>query len=295
MLKSTHRFLDSELPETPPDHALFTVIPAPMECTVSYGGGTAKGPDAILKASDQLELWDGHSIPAAAGILTADTVDVSGSPEEAIEHIEAAVAAVQEGIPVVLGGEHTVTLGALRALKKKYGAFGIVQFDAHADLRSSYEGTPYSHACVMRRATEDLHLPLVQLGVRALCLEEVEARRTLGVTAHDAQDIVPCGLKTNLFPDNFPEKIYLTFDVDGLDPSIMPATGTPVPGGLGWYQTLDLLRQIAAFRTIIGFDVTEFAPIPALHAFDFTAARLVYAIMGLISEKCSPDPAQADR
>ncbi|WP_294514436.1 agmatinase [uncultured Bilophila sp.] len=279
-----HRFLASELSDSEPGRCLFHVLPVPLEATVSYAGGTAKGPQAILEASDQLELWDGESVPAEPGIRTWPAVDCSGSSETVLAAVESAVDSILEygGLPVLLGGEHTVTYGALASLKKRFGTFGVIQFDAHADLRDSYEGSPWSHACVMRRAVKDLGLPLAQFGVRALCLDEVEARREHGVTFHDAADIARHGVPESLLPSDFPDRVYLTFDVDGLDPSIMPATGTPVPGGLGWYQSLDIAERTLAGREVLGFDVVELAPVPGLHAADFAAARLVYALMGIV-------------
>lgn len=282
---STHcRFLGSELPELSPENAFFHVIPVPYEASVSYGHGTADGPGTILAASDQLELWDGESVPADLGIYTAPPVDCAGSPEEVLlrvrETVEASLA--QGGLPVLLGGEHTVTYGALAALKARHEQFGIIQIDAHADLRDSYEGSRWSHACVMRRAAQDLGLPLVQFGVRAMCLEEVQARRDLGVIAHDAAALVMHGLPEQPLPKTFPAKLYVTFDVDGLDSAIMPATGTPVPGGLDWYSALALIIRSVRGRQVIGMDVVEFAPIAGLHAPDFTATRLVYALMGIV-------------
>ena len=284
---AAHRFLASELPDTDPGSCFFHVLPVPLEATVSYAGGTAKGPEAILEASDQLELWDGESVPAEAGICTHPAVDCAGPSETVLQRVAAAVDTILDhgGLPVLLGGEHTVTYGALSALRRRFGAFGVVQFDAHADLRDSYEGSPWSHASVMRRAVKDLGLPLVQFGVRAMCLEEVEARRTHGVTFHDAADLARRGIPDRLLPPDFPQRVYVTFDVDGLDPSIMPATGTPVPGGLGWYQALDLAQRAIAGRDVLGFDVVELAPVPGLHAADFAAARLVYALMGLVERE----------
>lgn len=284
MKTASHRFLASELPESSPDACLFHVLPVPLEATVSYAGGTGKGPEAILEASDQLELWDGESVPAEAGLYTWPSVDCAGPAESVLGRVSAAVERILEqgGLPVLLGGEHTVTYGALAALRRRFGRFGVIQFDAHADLRDSYEGSPWSHACVMRRAVKDLGLPLVQFGVRALCLEEVEARAAHGVTFHDAADIARRGVPANVLPADFPERVYVTFDVDGLDPSIMPATGTPVPGGLAWYEALDLAEKAVSGRRVLGFDVVELAPVPGLHAADFAAARLVYALMGLV-------------
>lgn len=284
------RFLASEVPARPADQCLFHVIPVPYEATVSYGGGTAGGPDAMLAASDQLELFDGEGCPGEHGIFTHPPVDCSGPAEAVLERVAAATRAVLAvevaggtgcGVPVLLGGEHSLTYGPLAALRERCGRFGVVQFDAHADLRDSYEGTRWSHACVMRRAVADLGLPLVQIGNRLLSLEEKEARDRHAVTAWDAPFLCRHGLPEALMPADFPDQVYLSFDVDGLDPSVIPDTGTPVPGGLGWYQALDLAARALAGRRLLGFDVVELAPRAGHIVSDFAAARLVYALMGL--------------
>lgn len=273
------KFLESEIPHLPMEECLFHVIPAPYEKTVSYGKGTANGPAAILEASCQLEAYDGVSCPSEQGIHTHE-------PATALHEIEASVSRVLEQgrIPVMLGGEHTVTYGAIKALKKTGVEFGIVQFDAHADLRDTYEGDRLSHACVMRRAVE-LEIPLFQIGVRALSVPEVELRKAENIRYLDGYEIGRHGIPDRLLPDGFPEKVYVTFDVDSLDPSIMPATGTPEPGGLDWFQTMACLEKIAAGKTTIGCDVVELAPIAGLHAPDFLAARLIYNFMGMISRQ----------
>jgi agmatinase len=269
---------------SPPDLALFHVIPAPYEKSVSYGTGTADGPQAILDASCQLELFDGKSIPADFGIHTLPMLDCSGSHEEALARVEAAVAACVslDKIPVVLGGEHTITYGAIRALRQKHSDFGVVQFDAHADLRETYEGSPFSHACVMKRIF-DLGIPLLQLGTRSYSFAEHNLRQKHCIEHANAEDIFLMDINEFVLPVGFPEKVYITFDIDGLDPSIMPATGTPVPGGLSWYQAICLLELIIGRHICIGFDVVELAPIPYLHSASFTAAQLVYNIMGYLS------------
>jgi agmatinase len=281
------RFLATELPALPPGKARFHVLPVPYEKTVSYGGGTARGPAAILAASGQLERWDGASDPGAEGIHTWPAVDCSGPAERVIDDIAAAVEKILrlKKCPVVLGGEHTVTWGVIKGyLDAGVRDFGVVQIDAHADLRDAYEGDKYSHASVMRRIVE-AGIPLLQLGVRAYCEEERDARKKYGVKAFDAQALVPAGKKTIRLPGKFPAKVFFTVDVDGIDPSVLPATGTPVPGGLGWYQTLGLFESVARQRRIIGFDVMEFAPIAGFHAFDFAAALLTYKLMGIV-QRC---------
>jgi agmatinase len=278
------RFFESDVPEVAPERARFHVLPVPYEKTVSYGHGTAKGPAAIIAASSQLERWDGESDPGAEGIYTWPAVDCSGAPERVIEDIAGAVARILKlgKMPVVLGGEHTVTWGVMRGYQKAgMRDFGVVQIDAHADLRDAYEGDRLSHASVMRRVVE-AGIPLVQLGIRAYCEEERDARKTYGVHAFDAAQIVPKGIDRIDLPAKFPPNVFFTLDVDGIDPAVLPATGTPVPGGLGWYQTLSLFESVAKQRRIIGFDVMEFAPIPGFHVFDFTAALLTYKMMGIV-------------
>ncbi len=278
-------FLESELDGSCSQPPLFNVIPVPLEETVSYGGGTAKGPEAIIAASQQLERWDGFSEPLLAGIGTSHAVDCSGEIHEVYSRIEAAVrqAVEAKSIPVVLGGEHSVSLAPIRVLTAMTGPVGIVQVDAHADLRDSFEGSPYSHACVMRRALEECGCDLMQFGVRAISREEVDYRREKGIAHLDGRTLYGMNLEKFALPAGFPENIYLTLDVDGLDPSVISATGTPVPGGPGWYQTLTFLERAVAGRRVLGFDVVELAPREGDHGSDFAAAQLVYSVMGIIA------------
>ena len=283
---NSNSFLESELGGSDPSDSLFHVVPACYEKSVSYGKGTAKGPQAILEASRQLEVYDGISIPAQRGIFTHPLLPCDGQPEEDLAEIAGIVGRIihDKKIPVLLGGEHTVTVGALYALKQHGKSVGIVQFDAHADLRDTYEGSKLSHACVMHRAVE-MGFPIFQLGVRSLSPYEVEYRKENDIPFLDAANIARSGLPDPLLPDDFPETIYITFDVDGLDPSVIPATGTPEPGGLLWYQAMDALQNIMTHRDVIGFDVVELAPIEGLHTSDFASARLVYNIMGMIDRE----------
>ncbi len=277
-------FLGSEIEQPAPEHALFHVLPVPYEKTVSYGGGTSLGPAAILDASWQLEQWDGRSKPCAEGIYTCASIDCSVSPEQVIENIATATQQIikHKALPVVFGGEHTVTYGVLKGLKAAgIEDFGIVQVDAHADLREAYEGDPLSHASVMKRAV-DMGIPLYQLGIRAFCEEEIAIRKEFKVLYQDADELVANNIQSLLLPEDFPEKVFFTLDIDGMDPSVFPSTGTPVPGGLGWYQTLNLFESVAKQREIIGFDIMEFAPIKGFHAYDFAAALLTYKMMGIV-------------
>jgi agmatinase len=273
------KFLESEIPDLPAEECLFHIIPAPYEKTVSYGGGTAQGPEAILEASYQLEAYDGVSCPCEHGIHTLP-------PQHSFDFMTREISNVLKlrKIPIMLGGEHSVTYAALKALKDSGEDFGIVQFDAHADLRAEYEGDKFSHACALHHAVE-MDIPLFQIGVRALSLPEVKLRKEKNIPHLDGYEIGRNGIPGELLPDGFPEKVYVTFDVDGLDPSIMPSTGTPEPGGLTWFQTIDCLEQITNQKTVIGFDFVELAPIENFHAPDFLIARLIYNFMGMITRK----------
>lgn len=272
-------FLETEIPDLPEQDCLFRVIPAPYEESVSYGKGTAHGPEAILAASAQLEGFDGISCPCRQGIFTQEPVftldDIATATANAIHNRQ---------IPVVLGGEHTVTYPVLQGVTSVKPEIGVFQFDAHADLRDEYEGNRLSHACAMARVLE-LHLPLFQIGVRSMSVTEKDFRRSHQIPSIEARTLARQQEPFLDIPSGFPQQVYITFDIDALDPALMPATGTPEPGGLSWWQTMSLLEQIAASRTIIGFDVVELAPIATLHAPDFVAARLVYNIMGMAARQ----------
>lgn len=277
-------FLGSEIEQPEPDKAMFHVLPVPYEKSVSYGGGTALGPNAILQASWQLEEWDGKSKPCDEGIYTCEPVDCSVAPQQVIDNIAKATADIIKAgaMPVVLGGEHTVTYGVIKGLRDAgIDDFGIVQIDAHADLRQAYEGDFLSHASVMKRAV-DMGIPLYQLGIRAYCEEEMAFRDEFGVLYQDADELVPNRIQSIELPEDFPQKVFFTLDIDGMDPSVFPSTGTPVPGGLDWYQTLNLFESVAKQREIIGFDIMEFAPIEGFHAYDFSASLLTYKLMGIV-------------
>jgi agmatinase len=277
-------FLGSEIEQPEAEQALFHVLPVPYEKSVSYGGGTALGPNAILQASWQLEEWDGKSKPCDEGIYTCEPVDCSVAPQQVIDNIAKATADIIKsgGMPIVLGGEHTVTYGVIKGLRDAgIEDFGIVQIDAHADLRQAYEGDFLSHASVMKRAV-DMGIPLYQLGIRAYCEEEMAFREEFGVLYQDADELVPNRIQSIELPDDFPPKVFFTLDIDGMDPSVFPSTGTPVPGGLDWYQTLNLFESVAKQREIIGFDIMEFAPIEGFHAYDFSASLLTYKLMGIV-------------
>ncbi|MEM8555738.1 MAG: agmatinase family protein [Pseudomonadota bacterium] len=277
-------FLDGELSavEQDPSTSKFRVIPMPLERTVSYGAGTAGGPRAILDASQELErLWRGAE-PCATGIATETAVPCDGPLPEVMERLanRTQFAVASGAVPVVLGGEHSLTYGAVlgvqRALEQP---IGIVQIDAHADLRVAYQGERHSHASVMHLLVSETDAVLAQYGVRALCQAEVASRRQHRVVFCDGEDLAK-GVRPSL-PDDFPMNIYVSFDVDGLDPSVLPATGTPVPGGLGFWQALHLLDDLCSGRRIVGLDVVELAPTETSQMSDFTTAQLTYALISL--------------
>lgn len=281
-------FLASEMAQPPCQDALFHIVPVPYEKTVSYGGGTKNGPSAIISASNQLETWDGFSEPCMQGIYTHQAIDCDAHAEEVMARIRQQNRQIAQmgGIPFVLGGEHTVSYGAVMGVVDAYPneAIGIVHFDAHADLRDEYEGSPWSHASVIKRLVDE-NLPIFQLGIRAISKEEQILRNKNGqqIQYLDAQTLCRPTIQHQFrLPENFPDKIYLTVDIDGLDGTVMPATGTPVPGGLGYWQLLDLFACACQEREVLGMDLVEFAPIEGFHVYDYTAAELAYKMMGIV-------------
>lgn len=279
----TH-FLHTETDNSPLEKAMFSVIPVPYEKTVSFGSGTKRAPEAILTASGQLEAWDGRSTPSKEGINTQSPV-YAEEPKDMIEQLADRIIQcfAQSAVPITIGGEHTVSCGAWKAIADHYGTedTGIVQIDAHADLRDSYQGSKHSHACVIRRAC-DYGFNIYQAGVRSISYEEEEFRKSYDkIRYSDARDIRRNRASLDI-DELFPEKVYITIDVDGFDPSIFRETGTPEPGGLMWYEVLFFIERIAKTRKIIGFDVVELAPQEESHVEAFAAARLIHDIMGII-------------
>jgi agmatinase len=283
------------------DASAALVLPIPYEATTTYGGGAKNGPDAIIEASRQVELYDIElrCEPAVAwGVHTLPALSPSlSSPESAVADIANAVEAVARSgkLLVGLGGEHTVSVGVARGLARVYPDFVTVQLDAHADLRDTYEGTGYSHACAARRISEIGGGAILQLGIRSLDISEAEFLdecdgRVHAVFADNmAASADYLDLVANWVRDR---RVYLTIDIDCLDPSLMPATGTPEPGGLGWHQVLDIVRAVvASAESVIAFDCVELAPIPGLHSPDFTAAKLVYKTISLILNASRNPPA----
>jgi agmatinase len=292
-INPTGPFLDLPPQYCDPATAAVCLLPVPYDATTSYQPGARFGPAALIAASHQVEMFDEYLQRETyrIGIATVPPVppNVAG-PEAMVAEIRRACEDLlaRGKFIAMVGGEHTVTLGALDALRRRRAGrpFGVVQFDAHRDLRASFEECAYSHACVTARVV-DWGLPVLQLGVRAWSREEQDRLDGGGlpVVALTARELTygnPVALLERALA-HLPDEIYLTFDLDVLDPSIMPATGTPEPGGLGWYPTLDLLEAVTARRRVIGLDVVELRPIAGFVAPDVLAARLLYRLLGLIT------------
>jgi agmatinase len=266
----------------------FAVLQIPYEATTTYGKGTKRGPAGIIEASRNMELYDEElrSEPFLQGIFTSgEILFPSTFPEMMVETVsEAAAELLEKGkIVISLGGEHSISYPLFLAHRKYFGDIGVLQIDAHLDLRDSYEGSPFSHASVMRRIYEKSKT-IVQVGIRSYSKEEADFIRSGPTNIFWAKDIVANDEWIERAVSLLPEKVYLTVDVDGLDPSIMPATGTPEPGGMGYYQTLKLIRTLAEKRNIIGADFVELAPIPGHPSSDFLVSKLIYKTIGYMGE-----------
>jgi len=276
------QFLGSELREgeNNKDSARFHVIPCPLEKTVSYGSGTALGPQALIEASWELE----RSSVCEQGIFTQDSIDCSLSHKECLGQLYQRTKSlvIQNKVPITLGGEHSLSWAAVQGVGDALGEkIGILQFDAHADLRNCYLGEVHSHASVMNLLVKEGH-SLASFGVRALCGEERISRKDHGVFFIDGEELVRSDIRAVTLPKNFPEHVYLSFDLDGLDPSIMPSVGTPVPGGLGFYQAIDLVESVLEGRKCVGMDIVELAPIQNDLVSPYTAACLLQRFLSFV-------------
>lgn len=280
---SPHRsvFLDLDEPSSDPADSAVVVLPVPLERTASYGRGTAGGPAAILEASQQVELFDEElrAQPHKEGIATLrPLVDEGQSTPAYLECLRSEVTHYLElgKFVICLGGEHTLTQAPIAAAISVHDTIGVVQFDAHADLRDHYRGDPHSHACVLRRIHE-MGVPTLGVGIRSISAPEaefIEAHRLPLIWGHELSSLTLSRFRRTLRA--LPAKIYLTLDVDFLDPSLVPATGTPEPGGGLWWPTLALLRALFEEKDVVAMDLVELAPIVGQPASDFLVARLAY-------------------
>lgn len=273
-------FGELENESTPYETARAVILPVPFERTTSYGKGTADGPAALLRASAYLELYDEeidtepytfglHTLPPFSARAQEMAEALDEIAREALRHL------TEEKFLITLGGEHSLTYGPVCAARQAFPDLGVVQFDAHADLREEYEGSRYSHACIMHRIL-DLELPALAIGIRSLSSPEGRLIRehSLPVIWGHQLDHALEIFERKL--DDLPDDIYLTFDVDYFDPAFVPCTGTPEPGGGSWYPTLELLRSLFRRKRVVAMDIVELAPRPGQVASDFLAAKLLY-------------------
>lgn len=266
------------------DQARVAVVPLPYDATTSFHTGTRQGPAAILAASREVELFDPElgTEPARVGIATLRAVDpdVSG-PQAMVEAVRAHCRdPVRDGKFVLgLGGEHTVTIGCVQAQLDAGGDdLCVLQIDAHADLRHSYQKSPYSHACVARRLSE--RIPVTAVGIRSWSIEENEFMQENGMQPFSMDRIHNDPGWIDAVVARLGRRVYLTVDLDGLDPAVCPGVGTPEPGGLDWFQLLALLRRVFAQREVVAADVVECLPLPGQVLSEFVAARLAYKLIG---------------
>ena len=264
------------------------ILPVPYESTTSYGGGTSRGPDSILEASRYIELYDQEldSEPWESGIATLPSLRLTGAgPEAAMGELREAydrlLAVASDKLVIALGGEHTISSPPILswASHLRGERMTVLQFDAHTDLRPEYEGTPFSHAAVMHRVRENVDI--VAVGIRALTRDEARlAKGSDEISVYYADDIHDGDAWMDEVVERLTGNVYITFDVDCFDPSLVPSTGTPEPGGMLWYPVLKLLRKVFDATNVRGIDVVELAPIPGLHAPDFLVAKLIYKMIG---------------
>lgn len=263
------------------DNARVLIFPVSYEGTVSYGTGTGKGAMAIIDASRNLELYEEETDAEVykIGIHTTEEFKPLETPEAMMNGLYERTKKLVSSNKFVcmLGGEHSVSGPVIRAHAEKYHNLSVLQIDAHADLRDEYDGTPHSHASIMARVVKDLRIPSVQIGIRSISADEARSLdEGIPTKIYWARDIVGRTDWIDSAVDSLTENVYLTIDIDGLDTSLIPTTGTPEPGGLGWYETLTLIRKLAEKRKIVGMDLVEYAYVESFSSPAFLCAKLIY-------------------
>jgi agmatinase len=264
------------------DESKVVILPVPVDRTTSYIPGTRNGPREILQASSHMELWDeevGTDVHAV-GIFTLPEMELPfGELAPLMDEINRVAFEIlsRDKFLVTLGGEHSITPPLVAAAAKKYPGLSVLQIDAHADLRDCYMGTPHNHACAMRRTLE--HAPITQVGIRSMSTEEAAVASSLETSIFYDVTMREDPAWIDRVVSTLRDPVYITIDVDGMDPAIMPSTGTPEPGGLSWYETLALLRATIRQLKVVACDVVELSPIPGLLAPNFLCAKLVYKIL----------------
>jgi agmatinase len=271
------------------EQARILVWPVSYEGTVSYGTGTGRGASAIIEASRNMELYD-EETDAEVYRLGIHTLSESPSLDPPAAMMQSLYERGQQLVSsgkflTMIGGEHSVSAPVIRAHAEHYDNLSILQIDAHADLRDTYDGTPHSHASIMARVVRDMRLPSVQCGIRSISAEEARALHELPTRIFWAKDIVGRSDWWDEAVDGLTENVYLTVDIDGLDPSLVAQTGTPEPGGLGWYETIGLIRTLARKRRIVGMDLTEYSYVEGQDASAFLCAKLIYKSLAFIFEQ----------
>ncbi len=290
LLAPARNFMHLEASDADYARARVVVVPVPFDGTTCYRPGTREGPQAIVDASRNLELYDAElrRAPYRVGIHTLRPVEVingdAGAMVEQVERVTQHLIAAGKWV-LMLGGDHLVAIGAIRAHARRYQGLSVLQFDAHADLRDEYEGARYSAATVMRRTLE-VCSRIAQVGIRSLSEPEARLAQERGIPQHLAAEIRrQAATGRREWIDGvlaaLGKEVYITFDVDCFDPSLMPGTGTPEPGGLGWYEAMDLLTEVAARKRIVGADVVELSPLLEGHVSPVVAAKLAYKLIGL--------------
>lgn len=275
------------------DQARIVIMPVSYEGTVSYGTGTGAGAMAIVDASRNMELYeeDTGAEVYKLGMHTLDPFQPRETPEAMMDSLYEFTRELLESqkFLCMIGGEHSVSAPVIKAHAEKFHDMSVLQIDAHADLRDTYDGTPHSHASIMARVVKDLRIPSVQVGIRSISADEVRLLNTgLPTKIFWAKDIVGKTDWIDSAIDSLTENVYLTIDIDGLDPSLVPTTGTPEPGGLGWYETLELIRRVAEKRRVVGMDLVEFSKLDNSDAPAFLCAKLVYKSLAYIFHEEAP-------
>ncbi len=275
------------------DTAKVLVLPVSYEGTVSYGTGTGAGAMAIVNASRNMELYDDETDAEVykVGIHTLPEFVARETPAAMMDGLYSYSKKLLEldKFICMLGGEHSVSAPIIKAHNEKYDNLSVLQIDAHADLRDEYDGTPHSHASIMARVVKDLRIPSVQVGIRSISADEARLLKGgLPTRILWARDIVGRTDWIDEAIDGLTENVYLTIDIDGLDPSIVPTTGTPEPGGLGWYETLTLIRKLAEKKRVIGMDLVEYSYVESYDSPAFLCSKLVYKSLGYIFRDITP-------
>jgi agmatinase len=262
--------------------AQVVILPVPLDRTTSYVSGTRTGPHEILVASSHMELWDEEtgSDVHGIGICTLPEMELPfATMDEIVCEIRRVVGEIvsRDKFPLILGGEHSITPPVVAAVAARHPGLSVLQVDAHADLRESFMGTPHNHACAMRRTLE--FAPITQVGIRSLSTEEAAAVPSLRTTIFYDYNMRGDARWIERVVDSLSDTVYITIDVDGFDPAVMPATGTPEPGGLSWHEMMRLLRDVTRRRTVVGCDIVELSPIGGNVAPNFLCAKLAYKIL----------------